>query len=443
MPRRVKLQESQVQFVFKKKEDLIKEIVREYQLVTPIYGGGEEPNRPDSVTLIRASSIKGQLRFWWRAIRGWKSDGKISKLLSLEERIWGGVSVYKQSSRVTLALEIVSPELGKEKVLYENVRNVPKYAVFPLMRLDSNVRAQALLKEVRFRLKLRIVAERQKEKGEQLSLKDLVDEVEAALWAWEVFGGIGARTRRGFGAMKRVDKEVDHTMDAIKGKLAQYSSKESKAWPKGVPHLRPDSSIAVLNDSWHKVVDFYHRFRQYRPETRIKDGEEVPGPNKWPEAMLIRWAYAPDRSREPNLVVAPRAQFGLPVPFFFLGEPYVGKKGKATLTGKRAPQNERIDRLASPLIIRPLDKGKTLLAVLESPRFPPGGVFLDPKPKARSVQEGIGVRLDDHEAELLVEAGLDVLKIDGQVYTDPVLAFFECVQSPACRSLLERVHVGR
>ena len=40
------------------------------QVVTPMFGGGTEAGVPDPVTLIRPSSIRGHLRFWWRATRG-------------------------------------------------------------------------------------------------------------------------------------------------------------------------------------------------------------------------------------------------------------------------------------------------------------------------------------------------------------------------------------
>ncbi|MEJ2046041.1 MAG: type III-B CRISPR module RAMP protein Cmr1 [Reinekea sp.] len=38
----------------------------ECELVTPLYGGGIEAGVIDEEMPIRASSIRGQLRFWWR-----------------------------------------------------------------------------------------------------------------------------------------------------------------------------------------------------------------------------------------------------------------------------------------------------------------------------------------------------------------------------------------
>lgn len=37
------------------------------RFVSPVFGGGAEPKKVDERSPVRASSIRGQLRFWWRA----------------------------------------------------------------------------------------------------------------------------------------------------------------------------------------------------------------------------------------------------------------------------------------------------------------------------------------------------------------------------------------
>ena len=51
------------------KPDLVKQI-RSYKVITPLFGGGVTPNEKDPVTTVRGSSVRGHLRFWWRATRG-------------------------------------------------------------------------------------------------------------------------------------------------------------------------------------------------------------------------------------------------------------------------------------------------------------------------------------------------------------------------------------
>ena len=59
--------------------------IRKYKVITPLYGGGEETQKPDSVTTVRASEVRGHLRFWWRALHG---DWKLDKLKTEEAKLF-------------------------------------------------------------------------------------------------------------------------------------------------------------------------------------------------------------------------------------------------------------------------------------------------------------------------------------------------------------------
>ena len=48
---------------------------RTYTLLTPLFGGGVEPREADPVSVVRATAVRGHLRFWWRAVRGWRAGG--------------------------------------------------------------------------------------------------------------------------------------------------------------------------------------------------------------------------------------------------------------------------------------------------------------------------------------------------------------------------------
>src|SRR5947209_16197898 len=50
---------------------------RKYELITPLFGGGVEPKKNNLEQLINGKSIRGQLRFWWRACRG---TGKLAEM---------------------------------------------------------------------------------------------------------------------------------------------------------------------------------------------------------------------------------------------------------------------------------------------------------------------------------------------------------------------------
>ncbi|HGX94026.1 MAG TPA: type III-B CRISPR module RAMP protein Cmr1, partial [Candidatus Tenderia sp.] len=66
--------------------------VRAYRLITPLYGGGAKTQEPDEVSVVRASEIRGLLRFWWRATRGGQFGGSLETMRSAEEAIWGSAA---------------------------------------------------------------------------------------------------------------------------------------------------------------------------------------------------------------------------------------------------------------------------------------------------------------------------------------------------------------
>ena len=79
-------------------------------------------------------------------------------------------------------------------------------------------------------------------------------EIEAALWAWETFGGLGARTRRGFGALHllEINGESARTLPTSRGieawirEHARHHIQEGQ-FPVGVPHLSPEITVVVTS----------------------------------------------------------------------------------------------------------------------------------------------------------------------------------------------------
>ena len=62
------------------------------ELITPLFGGGTVAGELDEKLLIRATEIRGVLRFWWRATRGkifLKDKNPASSLKKMEDEFWG------------------------------------------------------------------------------------------------------------------------------------------------------------------------------------------------------------------------------------------------------------------------------------------------------------------------------------------------------------------
>ncbi len=343
------------------KKGYIKE-QREYKLVTPLFGGGAKTRYADEVTTIRPSEIKGQLRFWWRALRSWQAGSSVKKLLEIEEDIWGGVAETKEASKVKLRIEVL--DAGKGANPFERVQGksfprnhpniAPAYVAFPLQPTKQDPTIYPVQVGVRFKLSL-------------LFPREFKEEVKAALWAWETFGGIGGRTRRGFGAVVPKDFSPP-SVGEIRSRLSKLI--KGNVWPEGVPHLQPDS-LYLFKGSWQKLVEAYKNFRQWRDEGRERN---KPGRSKWPEPDEIRRLTKTHSPRhEPHHPVHkfPRGQFGLPIIFHFKDKKN-GDPDDTTLKG------ENFERLASPLGFKPLgERGPVLVYVLEGNRRLPEPYVLD------------------------------------------------------------------
>jgi CRISPR-associated protein Cmr1 len=56
--------------------------------MTPILGGSSAPRELDTLEPIRAPSIRGHLRFWWRALHG-HACATAAELAHRERALWG------------------------------------------------------------------------------------------------------------------------------------------------------------------------------------------------------------------------------------------------------------------------------------------------------------------------------------------------------------------
>jgi len=357
---------------------------RKYKVITPLYGGGEETQKADSLTVVRPTEIRGQLRFWWRATRGGAFHGDLKKV---EEKIWGSPGEKGKPGPSKVIVTLVSTTQGNAFQATDrngnNVDNIGKpnsrdgYVAFPLRELNRPI----VRENVEFVLQIEYPTF-----SEGLNFEQ---EVDITLWAWESFGGIGARTRRGFGALQCVEvngKTFDApSKDDMKKNIQKYLPANA-TWQAGVPHLSANQDRYKIitrgaNSNtisiWRELVKQLQSFRQYR------NGRF--GRSLWSEPDQIRRKTGdylnPRHAPTHSVQKFPRAKFGLPIIFEFKREDARdGDPKKTTLQGAEH------DRLASPLILRPLvcsDGIFGLATILDwepinsSERYtPPGGLLL-------------------------------------------------------------------
>lgn len=393
--------------------------IRKYKVITPLYGGGEETQKADSITTVRAPEVRGHLRFWWRATRGGVFNGDLPEMKRRENEIWGASATKDETSQSKVVIvirnadsgvadhpfEVVDNAAGRPQVRARSGSSANPYAAFPLQPEQQGLKKGMETKSVRNNVAFTLEIQYHKDYKEDLT---------AALWAWEYFGGLGARTRRGFGALQCL--EVDGTPEPLKSsqELEEFLFKEIKSnsiqngvWHPGVPHLSNDIKryrvTQAQTDSlgaWKNLIDSLKKFRQSR-----RDGAERnrPGRSYWSEPEAIRTlANQRHPNHQPLLPVInkfPRAKFGLPIIFHFKDANRHNPNDPRSDPRDTSLQGLSNDRLASPLILRPItcsDGTVGLAAILEwvpigagESYTPPGGLILKGAPHDPQVESNL------------------------------------------------------
>jgi CRISPR-associated protein Cmr1 len=101
---------------------------RKYQLITPLYGGGVTPAEPDPITVVRATEIRGHLRFWWRACRGGRY-GTLEAIKRAEDDLWGTAGTKQGGGLSQVQVEVAEYSVSDP---HASLNIAPPYAVFPL-----------------------------------------------------------------------------------------------------------------------------------------------------------------------------------------------------------------------------------------------------------------------------------------------------------------------
>ena len=166
---------------------------------------------------------------------------------------------------------------------------------------------------------------------------------------WACFGGIGARTRRGLGAV---------SIDSIK----PVTPEEAKALGCSLILLHASNDPVA---AWNKSIAKLQAFRQGKNIGR-NTGSDAKNPKKlgrsfWPEADSIREITKKSaKGRHPVEHKAtgyfPRAALGLPIIFDFNAPPQADEPATTEL---KPIQSER---MASPLILKPMAVGNSQYA---------------------------------------------------------------------------------
>lgn len=169
-------------------------------------------------------------------------------------------------------------------------------------------------------------------------------------------GGLGARTRRGCGALfcKEFAPKDSGDLERWFKNISLDSHDDVRDWPTTPNSMWVRMEAEEPIEAWKKAVGLLQRFRQGENVGRNKGGGGRPGRSRWPEPETIRRVTGRRPSQHARLAhvpddAFPRAEFGLPIVFHFQGQ---GEPPDTVLYPSSVPDGEV--RMASPLILKPL-----------------------------------------------------------------------------------------
>lgn len=370
-----------------------REITATYCIVTPMFLGGADPRQVDS-KIFRNASLKGALRFWWRALNWGRmlkeaSQNKTKALKKLHEeegRLFGKASDGKdsQQSQVHLSSRLHNAKLGSVgNPSLDSLGYLLGQGLYSFK--EKNTRNY--LSDGQLELTLTF------KPGIQDS--DIASVKQAAI-ALGIFGGLGSRSRKGIGSLsiKAIDDQDNFQKFTTREAITQFIdtldfSAAADAPLSALTHAtRVDISITG-NDSLkvlEQVGSEQQLYRSYGRKFPNKDQHEVNG-------QKARQKFRSDHdnvlaaSQGENLQNLPkRAVFGLPHNYFF------------SSTGKKVEINsENEGRRASPLFIHIHALENTEFIAIQTllpGEFLPESMAIDIKPQQHRAQKLSGTSVD-------------------------------------------------
>ncbi|MEI6315153.1 MAG: type III-B CRISPR module RAMP protein Cmr1 [Syntrophus sp. (in: bacteria)] len=166
----------------------MEEVVFEIEAVTPMFLGGADIE--NGVPEFRAASIKGLLRYWYRAI--------YPKSLPTDEvRIFGSTD---GRSPFRLKTELIEPKFGEKGDSWEGTSIA--YLGYGLLKIREKktwTQRKYFHTGSKFRISFRF--------DTSFPQNDKIF-VLRAFWALSMLGGLGSRSRRGFGSYKIISNPL-------------------------------------------------------------------------------------------------------------------------------------------------------------------------------------------------------------------------------------------
>jgi CRISPR-associated protein Cmr1 len=280
----------------------LKELKIKLKFLTPAFLGGA-----DGITAeLRPPSIKGMLRFWWRATRGGDPEMK-----AREAEIFGdagdvgrtgafSIQIRSDFSGNSVSKEYLPRNNHTQYMVKGHQLNILEYLAYGTYTYQKNQKRNVFHREYvkpgfGFELIFRFP---------EKATEKTIEELYRALTLWLLFGGLGARSRNGFGSLA-VEGASGHPV--LGGLIRATPAGEFK-------------KLVTVNVDWPDFSAFSKRARLFKTKEVY---------SSW-DACLARLGHA---YREARLSLENKHNYNLRQ---FLGAPIIVNKRQISILGRRA-----------------------------------------------------------------------------------------------------------
>lgn len=348
-----------------------------YQVVTPLFSAGADPKDPE----LRAPSVKGVLRYWWRALAWSRCGGDLDAVRGQEDRLFGSAAGGR--SRVAMHLEhldAAAPAVARVGDVLKapgtggTVGEGARYLGYGVMEAFASSKKTPPTKageltraclRAPFNFVIRM-------RGRDLTEADVAS-LRDALIALGTLGGLGARSRKGYGSTVLQSLRVDdvdrwdapQSVGALRGVIAGLPRGDDKGALPEFTALSSRTRHVLVSNSKKEPLDLLDllgrelvRFRSWGHNGKVLG---VPSERRFRDdhdlmKSVARQGVGPEKHPR-------RIAFGLPHNY--------GKKPYQQV----GPRGRDLDRRASPLFIHLHVCGGAPVAVLSflPARFLPEG----------------------------------------------------------------------
>ena len=168
------------------------------EVITPLFLSGAKQQEVE----LRPTSIRGMLRYWYRALLGGIGITDIKKLKELESKLWG-----KEDRGSAVGIKVKNFKFagdGPKEILELGLGSRNPGLTYLLFSAKMNKRPYADVGST-------FCIELFSHKNEADTFLSLAT---SAFWCWVYLGGLGTRSRRGGGDLRVIDQKLSDSIEA-------------------------------------------------------------------------------------------------------------------------------------------------------------------------------------------------------------------------------------